>query len=181
MATLERRRVVTRRVCDPFITRDSIREMRKRRSEVNREKDSRYLKFDNEFDRYLDDVERCTKRKMSKHQRVMIRKAIESKRFTRLSPKKSHAHRSKFNKNKQQMIEDWEKHYGEKWPTYSEPVYSKKGKVVRYKAARYDVHELIFNSWGSPHEWWNAWPAKFPSEHQNDIHRKGGNADRIFG
>lgn len=149
--------------------------------EHKRYKEVKVLKFDGLFKDYIRDVEQCTGRKISNEQLRLLKESVDKNRFVRLTPKQSHAHRGKFNKAKPEMIEQWEEHYGEKWPTYREPVYSRKGKMVRMKGARYDVHEMIFNSWNSPHFWWNCHPAKYPTEHQSAIHRKGGVADRIFG
>lgn len=138
------------------------------------------LKFDSRFEVYLKDIERATGRKISEEQKRLIKKDIESNDYHKLTPKKSHSHRSKFNKTKPEMISGWEEHYGEKWPTYDEPILSRKGKMVRYRGQKYDVHEIVENSWGGNHVWYNAWPARFPTEHQQDIHRKNGPADKIF-
>ena len=70
---------------------------------------------------------------------------------------------------------------GNKWSVYDKPVYNSSGKMIRQVGSNYDAHEIILNSWGSPHEWWNIHPAKHPDEHQEKIHRKGGFSDRIFG
>jgi len=125
-------------------------------------------------------VEVCTDRKIDDVQRDFVKSEIEQHSHFRLTPEQSKANRREFNSMKKQIIHDWESHYHTKWPKYEEPIYSKNGKITRMTGGNYDAHELIENSWGSPHEWWNIHPAKYPSEHQQGIHRKGGYCDQIY-
>ena len=140
----------------------------------------RPLKFNELFVSYLNDIEKYTNRQIDKIQRDLVKIAIDTRVFFRLSPEKSKAHRRSFSADKKQMIKEWEEHYSTKWPVYTEPVYTKNGKISRMTGGRYDAHEIIENSWNSPHKWWNIHPAKFPTEHQQGIHRKGGYCDMIY-
>lgn len=140
----------------------------------------RVLVFDHTFERYLKEIEDITHRPLHPIQRKEIKYHLDHYEYRRLSSEESHAHRADFNHKKKDIIADWEKMTGESWPTYDKPVYSSSGKVVRQVGANYDVHHLCENSWGGDNVWWNMHPAKFPSEHQNNIHRKGGLADQIF-
>jgi toxin YxiD len=141
---------------------------------------SHTLKFDTTFMIYLKDIERATNRIIPNKQIEILKYKIEHNDYQRLNTKQSHAHRSKFNSRKADIIADWERENHEKWPTYKEPVYSRKGKVIRLTGARYDAHHIIENSWGGDNEWYNMIPARHPDEHQKDIHRNGGPADRIY-
>ena len=52
--------------------------------------------------------------------------------------------------------------------------------MVRRVGQTYDCHHIIECSWGGDNVWQNMYPAKFPTEHRQGIHRKGGYADQIF-
>lgn len=113
-------------------------------------------------------------------QRQLIREALEKNDYYKASPNKAHEHRREYVRKRKELIREWEKNTGQKWPTYTEPVYSKHGDVVRIVGATYDAHHILENSWLGDNEWWNMYPAKFPDEHQKGIHRKDGYADQIF-
>ncbi|MFU2164680.1 hypothetical protein ACMZ6Z_07815 [Streptococcus pluranimalium] len=89
---------------------------------------------------------------------------------TELSPVETSKHRAKFNEVKDNLISEWEQYTGQEWPTYTEDVLGKNGKIVRRAGDKYDAHHIIENSFGGQHEWWNIHPAKFPNEHQAGIH-----------
>lgn len=164
------------------IDKDNIRSARDVRSRQGRELsvNNRVLKFDGLFRDYLDDVEKCTGRKISQIQRNLIKQAVEKNNYMKLNTKQSHAHRSQYNSRKSEIIADWESQYHEKWPTYDEPVFSRSGKVVRNIGSKWDCHHIVECSWGGDNKWYNMIPARFPEAHQNGIHRKGGYADSIF-
>ncbi len=141
---------------------------------------SKPLEYNKLFIRYLGDIEQITGIPISPRQKELIKKAIESNKFVRLNKEEHIAHRKTYNQKRNEMIENWEKNTGREWTKYDKPVYSNKGKIVRNVGDRYDCHEIILNSWGSPLEWWNGIPARYPEQHQNGVHRKGGYADKIF-
>lgn len=73
----------------------------------------------------------------------------------------------------------WEKN-GQEWPTYTEPVLSKNGKVYLDIGDNYDLHHIIERKYGGPNTWWNSHPASNPTQHQGGIHGSGGIANEIF-
>ncbi len=159
----------------------SIQRRKKRSTNPdNQLQHSKPLQYNKLFVKYLGDVEQITGIPISTRQKELIKKAITEGKFVRLSKEERITHRKVYNKKRSEMIENWEKETGRKWNTYDKPVYSSKGKIVRNVGDRYDCHEIIQNSWNSPLEWWNAIPARYPEQHQNGVHRKGGYADKIF-
>ncbi|MBS2970798.1 hypothetical protein J9317_18820 [Metabacillus sp. KIGAM252] len=89
-------------------------------------------------------------------------------------------HRKEFEREKNKLIEEWELNNAQKWPTYDEPVLSKRGKVYINIGDKYDAHHIIKNEYGGPNKWYNIHPAKRPDEHQGGIHRKDGPEKRLF-
>lgn len=141
---------------------------------------NKVLKFDRQFELYLDDIENITGRRLLDLQRKEIQKAIENNEYRRLSTSESQEHRKEFNKHKKEIIAEWEVMNGEKWTTYDKPVYGRDGKVLRQAGSNYDAHHILECSWGGDNKAWNMIPAAYPTAHQNGIHRRGGFADRIF-
>jgi hypothetical protein len=146
-----------------------------------RTKDDRVLQFDERFSEYLRDIEKCTGKDIPREQKRLIKKAVQEGRYVRLSKEESKAHRKQYTKKRKELITEWEKNTGREWDKYTEPVYSKNGKIVRNVGDTFDMHHCILCSWGGDNSWWNFVPAKFPSVHQEKIHRKGGICDKIFG
>jgi toxin YxiD len=138
------------------------------------------LRFDKNFELYIQDIERATNRKIPDKQIEKLKEVMQNKDYMLLSVEERRKHRAQFNGKKRKIIARWEEETHQEWAKYTEPVYSKKGKVIRNIGQNYDVHHIIENSWGGDNEWYNMHPAKHPSEHQQDIHRRGGPADRIF-
>ena len=89
-------------------------------------------------------------------------------------------HRNKFKNVRDRCILEWEKNTGQKWPRYTEPLYSKSGQPIKKAGEPYDAHHIIENKYGGDHVWWNITPAKFPDEHQAGIHITGGPARSLF-
>jgi hypothetical protein len=139
----------------------------------------RKLKFNLTFQNYMKDINKITKGKLTKQQKVIIKDKIINGNYKKLSAEDSALHRKTFALKKKKIIKEWEKNTAPKWPTYDEPVIYK-GETVRPKGALYDAHHVIESSWGGDNEWWNMVPAKYLSEHQNGIHREGGYANVIF-
>lgn len=81
-------------------------------------------------------------------------------------------HRADFDNVKADLIAEWEKQLGTKWPTYEEPVYSKSGNIYLDDSNNYDAHEIRPNAYGGPLKWWNLVPVH-RSQHQSGIHTKG--------
>ena len=130
---------------------------------------------------YVRDIESRTRIKLPKNQVEELKNALRNKEYSKLTPKETAKHRNEFNKIKSNLIEEWERNTGQKWPTYTEDVISPNtGKVVRKAGDKYDAHHVIENSFGGENEWWNIHPAKFPNEHQSGIHGTGSPANKLF-
>ena len=129
---------------------------------------------------YVRDIESRTRIKLPKNQVEELKNALRNKEYSKLTPKETAKHRNEFNKIKSNLIEEWERNTGQKWPTYTEDVISPNtGKVVRKAGDKYDAHHVIENSFGGENEWWNIHPAKFPNEHQSGIHGTGSPANKL--
>ncbi|TBX80097.1 WXG100 family type VII secretion target [Bacillus mycoides] len=132
------------------------------------------------FQEYLGQVEEITNRKIPENQRELLQEALEDNAYSKLSKEETAQRRAEFDKLRTNLIKDWELKTGQKWPTYEEVVYSKKGLPLRKKTANYDAHHIIESTYNGAHEWWNLHPAKYPDEHQGGIHGKGKIAKEIF-
>ena len=81
---------------------------------------------------YVRDIESRTRIKLPKNQVEELKNALRNKEYSKLTPKETAKHRNEFNKIKSNLIEEWERNTGQKWPTYTEDVISPNtGKVVR--------------------------------------------------
>ncbi|MED3736583.1 T7SS effector LXG polymorphic toxin [Virgibacillus pantothenticus] len=130
---------------------------------------------------YIKDVERITGRKIPDNQKILLKKELREVDYSGKLPKgEIIKHRKEFQRKKDKLIDEWEKNTGQKWPTYSKPVLSKRGRVYIEKGDRYDAHHIIKNEHGGPNEWYNIHPAKRPNEHQSGIHRKDGPEKKLF-
>ena len=105
---------------------------------------------------------------------------MRTNEYTRLTPEEASKHRAAFNKNRTDLIKDWENNTGQVWPTYAEDVVSNSGTITRRVGQSYDAHHIIESSYGGSNEWWNIHPARFPDQHQGGIHRANGPARSIF-
>ncbi|OJE52512.1 hypothetical protein BAQ49_04860 [Bacillus proteolyticus] len=132
------------------------------------------------FQEYLGQVEEITNRKIPENQRELLQEALEDNAYSKLSKEETAQRRAEFDKLRTNLIKDWELKTGQKWPTYEEVVYSKKGLPLRKKNANYDAHHIIESTYNGAHEWWNLHPAKYPDVHQGGIHGKGKIAKEIF-
>lgn len=129
---------------------------------------------------YIKDVEARTGRKIPENQRKLLEQDLRANKYQRLDAEAAAAHRTDFNRVKNDLISDWEKNTNQKWPRYSEDVLSKNGSVIRRVGQPYDAHHLIESSYGGPNKWWNMHPARFPDQHQGGIHRSGSPARDLF-
>jgi predicted ribonuclease toxin of YeeF-YezG toxin-antitoxin module len=138
------------------------------------------LNFGLAFNKYLNELEDISNRKLHPIQRKWLKESIENRNYTRLNNEQRKQHRRRYNDVKKQIIQDWELNTGQKFPTYKSHVYNRHGEVIRMKGQRYDLHHIIACSWGGDNRWENLHPLKFPNEHQNGVHRKNGMFERIF-
>ena len=156
------------------------RSKRKKRTIVP-DLDGKPLEWNLQFQNYLKDIEEVTGREIPTKQKKLIKTALTTKKYYKLSPHKSKENRSKYSRKRKHLISEWEQKTNQKWPVYDKALMSKKGKLVRMEGATYDCHHIILSSWGGDAEWWNMHPARFPDEHQQKIHSKGGLCSKIFG
>ena len=129
---------------------------------------------------YLGEIEGITKRKITKKQRELVIDYIRSNQFFKVKISKERIQKKEFNENRTRLREEWEKETKQKWPQYDNDVYDGKGKIVRKKGQYYDAHHIVEISFGGADVWYNLFPARYPDEHQNGIHRKGSIASKIF-
>ncbi|KQL58580.1 MULTISPECIES: LXG domain-containing protein [Bacillaceae] len=130
---------------------------------------------------YIRDIEGRTGRKLDKLQVENLKDALRKKDYTPLTKEQTRVHRREFNKVKDKLVSEWELNSGQKWPTYTEDIFSEKtGLLVRNKGDKYDAHHIIENNYAGDHMWWNVHPAKFPNEHQAGIHGSGSPARELF-
>ena len=122
-----------------------------------------------QWNKYLDDVENQTGRKIPIEQREMaIYEGIHnSVAHPRLSGQDYKDHIRAFNRKKLELISQWQIETGQTWPKMP-------------SGQNYDAHELIPKVYKSPLEWWNIHPALNPDEHQRGIHRSGAPLYNIY-
>ncbi|MHC5250988.1 T7SS effector LXG polymorphic toxin [Listeria kieliensis] len=130
---------------------------------------------------YIRDVEARTGRSIPKNQVDLLKEALRTKEYTKLTPRESRANRYEFNKVKVELKKEWELKTGQKWPVYKNDIYSANtGKVLKKAGEPYDAHHVIENSFGGDSAWWNIHPARYPNEHQAGIHAAGSPARKLF-
>lgn len=62
--------------------------------------------------------------------------------YTKCSVEETAEKREEFDRTKNSLIEEWEKKNGQKWPTYSQDVYSNNGRLIRHAGDKYDAHHI---------------------------------------
>ena len=143
-------------------------------------KDGKSFKNDS-FNEYLNDLQLQTGRKITDIQAHELQKHLNGdQQYLYVGKVKTAANRRVFNRKKAELINEWEQKTGETWPTYSEAYITKSGNEYKSVGDPFDAHHLIENSYDGDAEWWNIFPAKFPTEHQAGIHRKDGPASVLF-
>ena len=125
---------------------------------------------------YIDDVQKITGRNLNPKQKEFLKNDLRENEYKRLSTGDVEINRVDFNNKRPNLIKQWEKETGDKWPT--ETYVNSKGKT---KTRKYDAHHVVENKYGGKNEWWNITPAKRGYEHQSGIHRKDGPAEILFG
>ena len=157
------------------VTEKAVEKIEKKVLEVGEKIDKTHFK------EYLKEIEKITERKIPRKQKELIKKAIKENDYTKLSPEAKRVLKEEYYKNRNDLIKEWEKNTGQKWPRYTEDVLNKWGEVIRHAGDQYDAHHIIELSTNGPNEWWNIHPAAFPNQHQNGIHALGTWASKIFG
>ncbi|WP_270270308.1 hypothetical protein [Enterocloster clostridioformis] len=104
---------------------------------------------------------------------------MDNEAFYELTPEQNKAWRNDFDNKKDRLIQEWEKHTGQKWPTYKKWVMTDNGPVL--KTYKYDAHHIFENHFTGVAEWWNIIPAH-PDAHTGigGIHWGDSLADNLF-
>lgn len=146
--------------------------------EISAEKKNNII-FLNNLDVYIKDIKAQTGRTIPD---VQYKKILDFAKFNtikKLDKEVMNKKRASFDKVRSNLLKEWEQHYEQSWPKYTENVVLN-GKIVRQKGNNYDAHHIIELSYNGPNEYWNLTPARYPDEHQNGIHRKDGICNKIF-
>ncbi len=122
---------------------------------------------------YLKELKDITKLPVDEKQLPLLKEALKTQEFSKLSIVEKDAHRIKFNNVKNTLIKEWEQNTGRKWPVYEEHPNPDR---IGYQ---YDAHHLIQIDHGGPNTWWNIHPAHGVTEHPK-IHGTGSTATQIF-
>jgi predicted ribonuclease toxin of YeeF-YezG toxin-antitoxin module len=139
-------------------------------------------KYDwNNVKRYFQHIQEVTGRTVLQKQVDKLKDALRAKEYTKLDRDVYKKHAALFTQEKRlELIKEWEVNTNQKWPTYTEPYYTKSGNIYKQIGDPYDAHHIIEQNFGGEHEWWNMHPAKFPDEHQGGIHGAGSPARELF-
>lgn len=88
--------------------------------------------------------------------------------------------RSEFNSHRNKIIEQWEKIYNQPWPTYSEDIIGKNGKVVRHKGQRLEAHHIKPLSLGGENIGANITPMEYKDHNDHrGIHSNEGSYKKL--
>jgi hypothetical protein len=129
---------------------------------------------------YVRDMETRSGIKITDQQRLTLKNELQSKKFEKLLPERYVEHKKIYDnpKTKTQIISDWEKNTGQKWPTTTKLVDDGKGNLIS-KPIREEIHHIIPQQHGGPHEWWNAHPLS-RAQHQGGIHGSGSPLNQVI-
>lgn len=88
--------------------------------------------------------------------------------------------RKEFNNQKEKLREEWSKKHNQAWPTYTEDLYSKSGKLIRRKGQPYDMHHIQPLSLGGSNTCDNMTPFHAKDHYDKQgIHANGGAYDKL--
>ncbi|WP_341751163.1 hypothetical protein [Candidatus Tisiphia endosymbiont of Piscicola geometra] len=129
---------------------------------------------------YVKEIEEITKLQLPDQQLTLLKEALQTQEFRKLSVVEKETHRGKFNSMRPTIRAEWEQNTGQKWPVYEVDVYDKSGtKILKEKGQPYDAHHIIQSNYGGPNTWWNIHPTDNIIEHKL-IHGTGSKANEIF-
>ena len=103
--------------------------------------------------RQIHDIEQRTGMRLSDEQMAMLMR--DQNVYLKLPTQEQRdTHRDNFNSKKPELIREWEKQTGLQWPTYDQPVVSKRtGRVYLGEGDNYEAHEIHPNAYGGPIVW----------------------------
>ncbi len=129
---------------------------------------------------YVKEIGEITKLPVPDKQVSLLKEALQTKEFVKLSDLGQKAHRKEFNKIRNKLIAEWEQNTGQKWPVFQNDIYNhNQTKILRNKNDKFDAHHIIQLDHGGPNTWWNIHPADGVVEHKL-IHGTGSKANEIF-
>jgi len=90
---------------------------------------------------YLRDIESQTGLAVHPSQFPHLKEALRTTEFTRLSSKEGKKHRRKFNRIKDDLIQEWETNTDQTWPRYATDLYNDDGVLLRPTGMLVEIDE----------------------------------------
>ena len=119
--------------------------------------------------KYMQEMEQRSGIPITKTQRDLLQEAIQKEQFEKLTVDAKTQHTNLFNKTtKNRLISEWESRTGNVWPKSR----VKDKETGLYKDKNDQVHHIIPQEYGGPHEWWNVHPLH-SAQHQAGVHGSG--------
>ena len=123
--------------------------------------------------RYIRQIENITQKAVTTEQVGLLKNALQTQEFKKLSLENAAKHRNKFDNIKSELRKEWKQNTGKEWPVYK--THSNPDKIGK----PYDAHHIIQLNHEGPNTWWNIHPAHGLTEHKI-IHGSGSVANEIF-
>ncbi len=102
-------------------------------------------------------------------QRLSLKDSLQQTSYKKLTPAEALSHSKQYTRTKAEALKkEWTTNTQQPWPT-TQVLNPKSGKM---EPVDHQLHHIIPQQVGGPHEWWNAHPVAQPS-HQGGIHGKG--------
>ena len=107
-------------------------------------------------------------------------KSVDINSIEKVSSEDVAKNRSEFNSHRNKIIEQWEKIHNQPWPTYSEDIIGKNGKVVRHKGQRLEAHHIKPLSLGGENIGANITPMEYKDHNDHrGIHSNEGSYKKL--
>ena len=71
-----------------------------------------------------------------------VKKIDPTEKWERVSGSELDDARSKFDRDRSKLINEWEQANGKSWPTYSKDIYNENGNIIRHAGDKYDAHHI---------------------------------------
>lgn len=109
-----------------------------------------------------------------------IKGSINTNDLYKRSPEETKQLREEFSRNKNKLIEEWEKQTGRIWPVYEKDIMNEYGEVVRKKGWKYDAHHIHPLALGGENTAQNITPLRYDvhSDHKG-VHASGSAYDML--
>jgi hypothetical protein len=125
--------------------------------------------------RCVHELEHFSQVKMIAEQRGKLAEFVRTTKIEKLEREALDAHQKIYQKIKDKIMSDHALMTGTPWPTrvkldkFGSPVIDVKTGLPKIEKAQ--VHHIIPQEYGGPHQWWNASPIFGGAAHQGGIHR----------